>query len=113
MPLYEFECSECGARQEHWHEIKDRNAEHRHCGSNMDRLPGGHKMLYFEEGRARTHWSMSDKPITSYAQQRKMMKAEGLVEAGAGIPERLAKSKKGPVKPEMKEYMAAQKGRWY
>jgi hypothetical protein len=40
------------------------------------------------------------------------MKEHGLVEAGSTPPPRMMKGKKGPVKPEMKELCAAQKGRW-
>lgn len=110
--LWDFYCPKCNKTTEHWaHRDEDLNCEQ--CGTYMDRCPGGKKMLYFEEGRARTHYALTDKPITSYGQQKRLMKEHGLAEAGTAIPPRLAKSKKGPVKPEMKEYMAANKGRWF
>lgn len=110
--LWDFYCPACDRTTEHWVANRDDKIVCEKPGHKvtMTRCPGGKKMLYFEEGRARTHWSMSDKPITSYAQQKRLMKEHGLVEAGAGVPPRLAK--RGAVKPEMKEQMARQKGRW-
>lgn len=111
--LWDFVCKREHIH-EHWVPNSMRNATIPcpQCGQDSTRCPGGKGMLYFEEGRQRTHWSMSNKPISSYKQQRQMMKEHGLVEAGASGPERLKHSKRGPIKPEMKEYMAAQKGRW-
>jgi hypothetical protein len=54
---------------------------------------GGHGMLFFEEGRGRDHQALSDRPITSYAQQKKYMKLNGLVEYD-GVPPSVAKNPK-------------------
>lgn len=111
MPLYEWEC-ECGHRESVHCSIADRDAfrpEH-NCGKFQRRLPGGHGMLYFEEGRARTHIGLSDKPITSLAQRRKLMKAAGVDEMGNNIPKEI---RANPKNPKMKELVAGtQKGRW-
>ncbi len=119
MPLYEFKCPSCQRCEEHFFSIDKRNTPvlchneapfHPHV---MRRLMGGHGMLYFEEGRARTQLSLSDKPITSYAQHRKYMKASGLVEAGdTVIPPRM-KAKNGPKRKDFEELSSKKAGqRW-
>lgn len=76
----------------------------------MKRIPGGFGMLYFEEGRGRTHISLSDKPITSYAQQKRLMRVNGVVEGGDTVPPSVAKN---PKSEGMKRFMEKDKGgRW-
>jgi hypothetical protein len=80
------------------------------CDWLMKRLPGGHGLLYFEEGRARQHDSLGDKPITSYAQQKREMRQRGLVETGDNVPPSVAKS---PKSIGLKRHMEKDnKGRW-
>lgn len=109
--LYEFECRDCGARKEHWLSVEERDSRFLcDCGKKMFRLPGGHGLLYFEEGRAR-HRDWADKPITSHAQHERLMKLNGLVETGDIVPPSIAKA--GPKHPLMIEKAAGtQKGRW-
>ena len=111
MPLYEFECSD-GHKRDHWLSVEERNSRFLcDCGKKMFRLPGGHGLLYFEEGRAR-HRDWADKPITSHAEHKKLMRLNGLVETGDIVPPSIAKA--GPKHPLMKEKAAGtQKGRWY
>ena len=119
MPLYEFECDTCKSREEHWLAINKRDTllmcSSEQCDegkSPLRRLPGGHGMLYFEEGRGRTHYSLSDKPITSPAQHRKLMRQHGLVESGNTAPPRLM-ARGGPKRKEMREIVDRNKGRWF
>lgn len=80
------------------------------CGRKMQRLPGGHGLLYFEEGRAR-HRDWADKPITSHAEHERLKRINGLVEVGDIVPPSIKKA--GAVHPLMKEKAAGtQKGRW-
>lgn len=117
MPLYEFECPDCGNREEHWLEVRKRNeilfCANEDCDTGigeLQRLPGGHKMLHFEEGRGRVHIGLSDKPITSYAQQKKMMKDRGAVEGGNTVPKSVASN---PKSIGLKEFMSKdRKGKW-
>ena len=110
MPLYEWECS-CGHTESVWACIAERNLRPGHiCRGDFKRLPGGHGALYFEEGRARTHLGLSDRPITSKAQHERLMKAAGVVEAGDNIPKRI---RDNPINPKMKEIVGKDsKGRW-
>jgi hypothetical protein len=113
MPLYEFVCPK-GHYEERLLDIEDRDRYRlacRTCGeSPMKRLPGGHGMLYFEEGRARQQDSLGDKPITSYAQQKREMRQRGLVETGDNVPQSVAKS---PKSIGLKRHMEKDnKGRW-
>jgi hypothetical protein len=83
-----------------------------HCDklNSAQRLLGGHGMLYFEEGRARQQDSLGDKPITSYAQQKREMRQRGLVETGDNVPPSVAKS---PKSIGLKRHMEKDnKGRW-
>lgn len=117
MPLYEFECA-LGHRTEHWLSVEDRNGkivfcEHPDHGPNfepiMKRIPGGHAMLYFEEGRAR-QTSLSNKPITSYAEHKRLMREQGVSESGNTVPERI---KRNPRTEGMKRFLSKdQKGKW-
>ena len=67
-------------------------------------------MLYFEEGRARTQIGLSDKPITSLAQEKRLMRQLGVVEAGNNVPKAI---RDNPQNPKMKEVCAGTpKGRW-
>ena len=120
MPLYECECPKCGNIEEHWFEIADRDSYvyckavgcqiHSSVGHQMKRLPGGHGMLYFEEGRGRVHISLGDKPITSYAQQKKLMRDNGVVDTGNNVPSSVAKN---PKSVGLKRFMEKDhKGRW-
>jgi len=113
MPLYEFLCLDCGEKQEHMLAVdkRDQTICCDACQSVMKRLPGGHKMLHFEEGRGRIHIGLGDKPITSYAQRDKIMRDHGLVESGNTIPPSILK--KGPASEGMKRFMEkGQKGKW-
>ena len=68
-------------------------------------------MLYFEEGRGRTHVALSDKPITSYKQQQRLMKSIGAVEGGDTLPPSIVKA--GPKSPAMqKRFESDQRGKW-
>jgi len=87
MPLYEWGC-DCGHRESVWASIADRDGfrpEH-DCGRKQRRLIGGHGLLYFEEGRARFRIGLSDKPISSLAQHKRLMRQAGVVEAGDNVP---------------------------
>lgn len=80
------------------------------CRWLMKRLPGGHGMLYFEEGRPRTHEALGDKPITSLAQQKREMRQRGLVESGDTVPPSVAKN---PKSIGLQRFMEKDKrGRW-
>lgn len=109
--LWDFYCPKCNKTEEHWAK-RDDEINCSTCSTYMDRCPGGKKMLYFEEGRARTHWSMSNKPITSHGQHKRMMKEHGLAEAGNALPPRMKEKGITPVKEQMREMCAANKGRW-
>lgn len=121
MPLYDFECPACGDRQEHFSSIADRDRSVVSCEpcstkdvlQLMKRLPGGHGMLYFEEGRPRTHYALSDKPITSHAQQKRLMREHGLAEAGNELPPRMKAKGIKPKKEQLAEITSANKGRWF
>lgn len=106
MPLYEFECPECKTRFEHFVSIAERNSLRVWCDIHNDtvckRLPGGHGMLFFEEGRQRVHLGLSNNPISSYAQQQKMMKAGHFIEGGNTVPESIRKA--GPKSEGMKRF---------
>jgi putative FmdB family regulatory protein len=110
MPLYEFQC-DCGQTQEHFLSIAERNSRVVcHCGQEMFRLPGGHGLLYFEEGRGRRR-DFAEKPITSHAEHENFKRLNGLVEVGDIVPPSIEKA--GPKHPLMKEKAAGtQKGRW-
>ena len=109
--IYEWEC-DCGYKTEVWTDIAKRDVvkpEHK-CSGTIKRLPGGTGLLYFEEGRARTHIGLSEKPITSKRQHERLMKAAGVVEAGNNIPKKI---RDNPQHPLMKELAAGTpKGRW-
>lgn len=111
MPLYEWEC-ECGHKESVWTSIALRDVfqpEH-DCGKSIKRLPGGHGLLYFEEGRGRSRVGLSDRPITSKRQHEQMMKKAGAVECGDYIPKKI---RDNPQNPKMKELAAGTpKGRW-
>lgn len=113
MPLYEFSCDN-GHREEHWLEVHARDSRKGRkcgCGEELRRLPGGHGMLFFEEGRGRVHIGLSDKPITSYAQRAKLMKAAGVTECNGTVPPSILKA--GAKSDAMKAYLAKdKKGRW-
>jgi hypothetical protein len=80
------------------------------CSSRLKRLPGGHKMLYFEEGRGRVHIGLSNKPITSYAQRNKMMRLRGATEGGNTVPASVARN---PKSLGLKRFMESdKKGKW-
>ncbi len=113
--LWDFYCPACDRTTEHWVSNKDeevvcKKSDH---SVTMTRCPGGTGMLYFEEGRGRTHWTLSDKPITSHAQHRKLMKEHGVVEAGNALPPRMKAKGITPKKEQMREIVAANKGRWF
>lgn len=94
MPLYEWSCDTCGHVETVICPIADRDGfrpEHPH---EMQRLPGGHGLLYFEESRGRIHQALGDKPITSLAQQKREMRLRGLVESGNTVPLSVAKNPK-------------------
>ena len=80
------------------------------CDKLMKRLPGGHGLLYFEEGRPREHQALGDKPITSLAQQKREMRQRGLVETGDIVPPSVAKN---PKSIGLKRFMEKDnRGRW-
>ncbi len=109
--IYAWEC-DCGFKADVWADMDMRDVvrpKHR-CNRNMHRLPGGIGLLYFEEGRARTHIALSDRPITSKKQHERLMRAAGVVEVGNNIPKRI---RDNPQHPKMKELVAGTpKGRW-
>ena len=116
MPLYEFECPGCSYILERWFPINERDTPvYCACGQTspkhtMKRLPGGHKMLYFEEGRARSNIALGGKPITSHAEYQKRLRQEGAVEAPGVVPPSVAKN---PKSLAMKRYLEKdKKGRW-
>lgn len=110
MPLYEFECPD-GHKAERLLNIDERDTRFLcECGKKLARLPGGHGLLYFEEGRGRTR-DWADLPITSHGQHERLKKVNGLVEVGDIVPPSIAKA--GPKHQLMKEKAAGtQKGRW-
>jgi hypothetical protein len=110
MPLYEFR-DDNGHTEEHFLSIAERNSRVVcPCGQEMFRLPGGHGLLYFEEGRGRRR-DFAEKPITSHAEHEKLKRLNGLVEVGDIVPPSIEKA--GPKHPLMKEKAAGtQKGRW-
>lgn len=110
MPLYEFECLD-GHRQEHFLSMEERNSRFLcSCGKKMRRLPGGHGLLYFEESRARTHIGLSDRPIASWRQHQRSMKAAGVDEMGDNIPKAI---RDNPQSEGMKRHLEKDsKGRW-
>jgi hypothetical protein len=113
MPIYEFECEDCLIKEDHFFEIPKRDTPVycEGCGFMMKRLPGGHGMLYFEEGRGRVHIGLSDKPITSYAQRERLMRQMGVVEGNGTVPQSILKA--GPKSPAMQQYLSKDKrGRW-
>lgn len=76
----------------------------------MKRLPGGHKMLYFEEGRARPNLALGGKPITSHADYQRRLRQAGATEAPGVVPASVARN---PKSQAMKEYLSKDKrGRW-
>src|SRR4051812_3423530 len=105
MPLFGFICLDCNGEEEHFLATDRRDTTQicSKCMSPLKRLPGGHKMLHFEEGRGRVHIGLSDKPITSYAQQKKMMKDRGAVEGGNTVPKSVASN---PKSIGLKEFMS-------
>src|SRR5688572_9879710 len=113
MPLYEYECQE-GHREEHWFKVSERDKFGLYCAQCNDftavlkRLPGGHGMLYFEEGRGRIHSGLSDKPITSPAQHARLMRQYGVVEAGNELPPGI--KRKGPKSEAMKRHLDKKQG---
>lgn len=111
MPLYEYICESCGRKKEHFLSIAERNTRFLcDCGKKLQRLPGGHGLLYFEEGRARLR-DWADKPITSHAEHERLKRVNGLVETGDIVPPSIKKA--GPKHPLMIEKAAGtQKGRW-
>lgn len=110
--LWDFRCLSCGNTEEHWAK-RDEVLACAKCGDLLKRQVGGHKMLYFEEGRPRTHWALSDKPITSHSQHRRLMRDNGLAEAGNALPPRMKAKGITPKKEQMREIVAANKGRWF
>jgi hypothetical protein len=114
MPLYEFRCANTAhPSQEHFLSIDARDQLRppcTHCGEPMKRVPGGHGMLYFEEGRARLHRALSDKPISSYAEHKRLMRQHGVVECGNTVPKSVAKN---PRSEGLKRFLGSDKGgRW-
>lgn|SRR3990167_4300464 len=111
MPLYEWGC-DCGHRESVWASIVDRDGfrpEH-DCGGTQRRLPGGTGLLYFEEGRARLHSDLSDKPITSLSQHKRLMRQRGVVEMGDYVPKAV---RDNPQSLGMKRRLEKDsKGRW-
>ena len=115
MPLYEFECKDDAShpRQEHWLTITGRNSltVKCACGAGLQRVPGGHGLLYFEEGRGRIRTALSDKPITSKAQHERLMRQNGVVEAGNNLPPGIAKRE--PKTEAMRRFRSKdQGGKW-
>jgi len=115
MPLYEWFCKTCGITVESFAPISKRNdwyPDHMYeTKHEMQRLPGGHGLLHFEEGRPR-YRDWTDKPITSHAEHERLKRANGLVEVGDIVPPSIKKA--GPKHPLMIEKAAGtQKGRWY
>ena len=111
MPLYAWKC-DCGYEESVWASIADRNAfkpEH-DCGGSMRRLMGGTGLLYFEEGRARLVDSLSQKPITSLAQHKRLMRQRGVTEMGDYVPKAI---RDNPQALGMKRRLEKDsKGRW-
>ena len=95
-----------------WASVADRDGfkpEH-DCGGKQRRLMGGTGLLYFEEGRARLHANLSDKPITSLAEHKRLMRQRGVVEAGDTVS---AAIRANPKTMAMQRYLAKDaKGRW-
>ena len=110
MPIYELECLKCGAKEEHFLEISNRDTAILCCNAKMSRLPGGHGMLHFEEGRQRVHIGLSDKPISSYAEQRKLMRLRGATETGNSVPTSILKA--GDKSEAMKRHLSKDHKKW-
>ena len=110
MPIYEWFCPTCEHTESVFCPIADRDGfrpEHPH---EMQRLPGGIGMLYFEEGRGRTIQALSDRPITSEAQRKRLARLQGVVECGNTVPESV---RRNPKSIAMKRFMESdKKGRW-
>lgn len=111
MPLYEWEC-ECGYLESVIAPISDRDIlrpEH-DCGKQMRRVISGRGLLYFEEGRGRVRDALSDKPITSPEQHKRLMKQRGVEESGNYLPKQVQDN---PQSLGMKRYIEVdKKGRW-
>ena len=111
MPLYEWLC-ECGHRENVWASIADRDGfrpEHT-CGMSMHRLVGGRGMLYFEEGRGRSIGNLSNRPVTSLAEHKRLMRQRGVVEAGDNVPKAI---RDNPQTEGMKRQLEKDsRGRW-
>ena len=115
MPLYEFACKDDShPRQEHFLNLASRDEWHPKCGfcdGVMKRLPGGHGLLYFEEGRGRVISAFGDKPVTSLAEEKRLMRQHGVVEGGNTLPPNIAK--RAPKAEAMKRFRSKDhKGRW-
>ncbi len=115
MPLYEFACKDDShPRQEHFLDLDMRDAWRPKCGfcdRILKRLPGGHGLLFFEEGRGRMRSALSDKPITSHAEHQRLMRLHGVVEGGNTLPPGIAKRE--PKSEAMKRFRSKdQGGRW-
>jgi hypothetical protein len=110
MPIYEWLCEECGHKESVICPIDSRDAfrpEHSH---KMKRLPGGTGMLYFEEGRGRMIQALSDKPITSEAERKRLARLNGVVECGNTVPESV---RRDPKSIAMRRFVESdKKGRW-
>lgn len=109
--LYDWQC-ECGYRESTWASIANRDAIRpvHVCGMSMHRLPGGRGMLYFEEGRARSIESLTDKPITSLKQHKKLMRDLGVSDSGEYLPKQV---RDNPKSMGMQRYLEKdKKGRW-
>ena len=111
MPMYEWLC-ECGHRETVWASVADRDGfkpEHR-CGQQQHRLPGGRGALFFEEGNPRNIGSLTDKPITSLKQHKKLMKDLGVSDSGEYLPKQVCDN---PKSIGMQRYLEKdKKGRW-
>lgn len=113
MILYEWECTS-GHREEHFGSMAERDRLKvicGQCGERMKRLIGGHGALYFEEGRARLHPTLSDRTISSPSEHARLMRQAGVVEGGNTVPPSVARN---PKSEGLRRYMEKdQKGRWF
>lgn len=112
MPLYEYECKR-GHKTELIAPMELRDAvtpKCDHCKCKTKRLPGGHGLLYFEEGRARVDQALGGPPITSDAERNRRMRRHGVSEGNGQPPKKI---RDNPKSEAMKRFLdKGHKGGW-
>jgi len=113
MPLYSFWCEQ-NHETEMFVDMAYRDSVSPLCDICQEptkRGPGGHGLLWFEEGRGRVHSAFGDKPITSHAEHERLKRQHGLVDAGNNLPTNIGKRE--PKSEAMRRFRdKGQKGKW-